>query len=62
MRKFRVDSVNKILITPAQSPFYVLYYKYNTLISTHDLLVCIGNLVYYLAVQPIDDVAHKLSD
>ena len=24
--------------------------------------VCIGNLVYYLAVQPIDDMVYKLSD
>ena len=24
--------------------------------------VCMGNLVYYLAVQPIDGVAYKLSD
>ena len=24
--------------------------------------VCVDNLVYYLAMQPIDDVAYKLSD
>ena len=27
-----------------------------------NLGVCIGNLVYYLAVQPRDDMAYKLSD
>ena len=40
MSKVSVGSVNKILLILAQS-LYVLYYKRNIFISTHDLLgVC----------------------
>ena len=41
-----------------------MYFYYNaTHLRAHmTCWVCIGNLVYYLVVQPIGDVAYKLSD
>ena len=63
MRKVSVGFINKLLLILAQSLYYVLYYKHNTLASTHDFCwECTGDLDYYLGVQPIDDVTCKLSD
>ena len=60
MSKVSVGSVNKMLFILA--PF--MYFTTNaTHLQAHmTCWVYIGNLAYYLAVQPIGDVAYKLSD